>query len=168
MRWFWKFAFWIGMFTLFPLLFWALDSYLGLKPLPTFPLGLALLLVSLYMSAAAGRTLKLCGHSVRTKRFQETDVLVKTGIYSCSRHPNQFWMSLIPLAEALMMGSPCGIVASGWALALGLTFMLLVEEPEVHQKFCPEYCEYAKEVPAFSLSPKCFKEALKAFTGDAC
>ncbi len=156
------------MFILFPLSFRLLDSYFGLKPLPTLPLGLVLFMISIFMSAAAGRSLKLCGHTVRTKRFQGTDVLVKTGVYSCSRHPNQFWMSLIPLAEALIMGSPCGIVASGWALALGLTFILLVEEPEVHQKFCPEYCDYAKDVPAFSISLKCFKEALKAFRGEVC
>ena len=72
---------------------------------------------------------------------------------------------MIPLAEALLLGSPCGVAISGWALALGLTFILLVEEPDVHKRFCPDYCDYAKEVPAFSLSPKCFKEALQAFKG---
>ncbi|UXD21587.1 hypothetical protein IPA_05675 [Ignicoccus pacificus DSM 13166] len=161
-----KVIFWILVYFLPALIGYYLDSLLGINRIPwTWPFGLILLISALLVSSAAGRALRLCGHSREAKRFTPPDKLVTAGIYSCMRHPNQFGSSLMPLAIALILGTPCGIALSGWGVAFGLAFILYVEEKLVHQSFCPEYCEYAKRVPAVSLNPKCLLEAIKVFLG---
>ena len=162
-----KALFWVSVYVIPPSLGFLMDGYCGLRRiLWLWPLGLGLLMVSLLVSAAAGRTLRLCGHSKPSKRFEPPDVLVTDGVFSCMRHPNQFSMSFIPLALSLIIGTPCGLVLSGWGLACGLAFILAVEEPLVHKTFCPDYCEYAKEVPPISLSLRCIKEAIRTLSGD--
>jgi len=162
--WAWKFIYWLALFLVPPTLGIVLDSALGLPKLKySWALGVPLLLWSLTLSAGAGRALRKRGHSRETARLTPPDVLVTDGIYSCMRHPNQFSMSFLPLALSLVLGSPCGLALSGWALAFGLMFILRVEEPLVHREFCPEYCNYASRVPAVSLSPRCLIEAVKEF-----
>jgi len=157
----WKGAFWALLFFAFPLFGKLLDVYCTLKLVGGEVIGIPLLLTSLLVSAAAGRALRARGHSGERPFLTPPDVLVKDGIFSCMRHPNQFSMSLIPLSVALIANSPCGLLLSGWAAALGLAFILRVEEPLVHKTFCPEYCDYASSVPAISLNPKCLKEAVR-------
>lgn len=160
-----KALFWVLVFIIPPSVGTLLDAYLRVSRWGwTWPVGLLMLLVSLLVSSAAGRTLRLCGHSKPSKRFEPPDVLVTQGVFSCMRHPNQFSMSLIPLALSLILGSPCGTVLSAWGLVAGLAFILVIEEPLVHKSFCPRYCDYAATVPPISLSPKCLIESIKTFT----
>ncbi|NPA84921.1 MAG: hypothetical protein GXO07_02830 [Crenarchaeota archaeon] len=160
--WKWKLAFWLTVFAVPPALGSLLDSALGLPKIPYgWILGAPLLATSLLVSSAAGRALRKRGHSRPSRRFTPPDLLVKDGLYSCMRHPNQFSMTLIPLALSLIAGSPCGLALSGWAAASGLAFILYVEERLVHKAFCPDYCDYASRVPAISLNPRCLLVALR-------
>ena len=161
MSWAWKFAFWIFQYFTPVVLGLYFDEVLNVPKLYTWPLGLLLLITIILLASASGRALRLYGHSKRVKRLTPTDRLVTTSVFSCMRHPNQFSMSFIPLALSLILGSPCGIALAGWGAALGFAFILYVEEHEVHERFCPEYCEYAKRVKAISLNPKCLVEAVK-------
>ncbi|ALU12255.1 hypothetical protein EYM_01840 [Ignicoccus islandicus DSM 13165] len=165
-EWTWKFAFWITTFLVPPLLGIYLDSLCKIGKLQLMvPIGIILLIVILLVSSAAGRALRLCGHSRKARRLTPPDKLVTSSVFSCMRHPNQFSMSFMPLAISMILGSPCGVLLSGWGIALGLAFILYVEEKLVHESFCPEYCEYAKEVRAVSLSPKCIVEAIRTLLG---
>ncbi len=169
-EWAWKFAFWFGVYFVPPILGLYLDSACGVPKIQfAFPLGLALLAVILLVSSAAGKELRACGHSGEAKRLTPPDKLVKSGVFSCMRHPTQFSSAFLPLALSLILGSPCGALISGWGAALGLAFILYVEEKLVHETFCPEYCEYARRVRAISLSPKCLLEAIKTLSrGPSC
>ncbi len=163
MTWAWKFAFWIFQYFVPVALGLYLDEVLKVPKLLTWPLGFLLLILILLVSSASGRALRLYGHSRKAKKLTPPDRLVTVSVFSCMRHPNQFSMSFMPLALSLILGSPCGIALSGWGVALGLAFILYVEEREVHERFCPEYCEYAKRVKAISLNPKCLIESVKIF-----
>ena len=164
--WKWKVLYWLVVYFVPPLLGVVLDKYLGLQEVPWLtPLGIVLILIAIVLSSGAGRALRLCGHSKETRRFTPPDKLVTKGPYSCMRHPNQFGSSLMPLALALLLGSPCALALAGWGVALGLTFILYFEERLVHKEFYPEYCDYASEVPAISLNPVCLKEAIRALKG---
>ncbi len=163
MTWAWKFAFWIFQYFAPVAIGLYLDHLLRMPTLPTWPLGLITLVTIVLIASASGRALRLYGHTKIVKRLTPPDKLVTTSVFSCMRHPNQFSMSFMPLAISLLLGSPCGVALSGWGVALGLAFILYVEEHEVHQRFCPEYCEYAKKVKAISLNPKCLIEAIKIF-----
>ncbi len=165
--WKWKVAFWIIVYFAPAALGLYLDKLLGINELSwTWPLGLILLIYAMLVASAAGRALRLCGHTREVKRFTPPDRLVKSGVYSCMRHPNQFGSTLMPLAISLLLGTPCGLALAGWGMFLGLLFILRIEEKLVHQEFCPEYCEYAKNVPAISISPKCLVEAIRTWRGN--
>lgn len=88
----------------------------------------------------------------------ETNRLVTSGIYSCTRHPMLFGLMLLPLSFALILGLPTFIffIAPLEALTI-LLLVLTLEEKEAYKKFGKAYEEYKKEVPAFPQSMECLK-----------
>jgi len=92
----------------------------------------------------------------------ETNRLVRSGIYSCMRHPMLFGLTLLPLGWALLLGSPTYIILVAPIEMFFIIMMVLIfEEMEVDKKFAKEYAEYRKEVPMVSLRLECLKLLFK-------
>jgi protein-S-isoprenylcysteine O-methyltransferase Ste14 len=92
----------------------------------------------------------------------ETNRLVRSGIYSCMRHPMLFGLTLLPLGWALLLGSPTYIIFVAPIEMFFIIMMVLIfEEMEVDKKFTKEYKEYRKEVPMVSLRLECLKLLFK-------
>ncbi len=122
-----------------------------------FILGFLLLRVILYTSAYTGKLLKNLGKKGKVSKF-EINKLIKEDIYSCMRHPMHLGLLLLPESIGLMMGSPSFILIIGPSIMLIMIIMIkLFEEKEAEKKFGEKYRVYKKEVPMFSLSPKCLK-----------
>jgi protein-S-isoprenylcysteine O-methyltransferase Ste14 len=105
-----------------------------------------LLILSVYFVLAGYILLKKRGSS--KGNFENTTVLVKSGVYSLIRHPLYF--SLFLLGTGVMMKDP-GILAIILGvinlIAVGLT--ALTEEKEMVEKFGEPYKEYMKETKMF-------------------
>ncbi len=70
------------------------------------------------------------------------------------RHPMLFGLTLVPMALALIVGSPFFIlVLAPLEMIFIIVMVLTIEERECRSKFGPSYDEYAKKVP-----PICFKK----------
>ena len=92
----------------------------------------------------------------------ETNRLVITGIYSCMRHPMLFGLMLLPLAWALLLGSPTFILYIAPSEMLFIIVMvILFEEMEVKRKFGQAYEAYSKDTPMVSFEAKCLRELFK-------
>lgn len=92
----------------------------------------------------------------------ETNKLVITGIYSCMRHPMLFGLTLLPLAWALLLGSPTFISYIAPAEMLFIIVMvILFEEMEVKRKFGKAYSVYGNDVPMVSFKSECLRELFK-------
>ncbi len=130
-----------------------------------FVIGLLLLRVVLYTSAYTGRLLKRLGKEGKVPRF-ETNKLVREDVYSCMRHPMHLGLLLLPESIGFMMGSPSFILIVGPSIMVLMIVMIkLFEEKEAERKFKEEYIRYKKEVPMFSLSPRCLKYFFKGKRG---
>ena len=92
----------------------------------------------------------------------ETNRLVISGIYSCMRHPMLFGLTLVPLAWALLLGSPTFIfyIAPGEMLFI-IVMVILFEEMEVKRKFGKAYEAYSQTTPMVSFEAKCLRELFK-------
>ena len=125
----------------------------------TFPVGFFLMALAFRAAAAGGRELARQGkRSPDTPRL-ETDRLVTTGIYARMRHPMLFGLTLVPLAFALLIGSPSFILLIAPAEMLFIVVMVLTfEEWECRKKFGEEYDRYAREVPAVCFKKECLKQ----------
>jgi len=105
-----------------------------------------LLILSAYFGLAGFLLLKRKGKS--TRNFENTTVLVKSGVYSLIRHPLYF--SLFLLGTGVMMKDP-----DLPALILGVINLVAVyltsitEEKEMIEKFGEPYKEYVKETKMF-------------------
>ena len=105
-----------------------------------------LLILSAYFGLAGFLLLKRKGKS--SQSFENTTVLVKSGVYSLIRHPLYF--SLFLLGTGVMMKNP-----SPPALLLGVINLAavwitsLVEEKEMIDRFGDPYREYMKETKMF-------------------
>ena len=105
-----------------------------------------LLILSAYFGLAGFLLLKRKGKS--TRNFENTTVLVKSGVYSLIRHPLYF--SLFLLGTGVMMKEP-----DLPALILGVINLVAVyltsitEEKEMIEKFGEPYKEYVKETKMF-------------------
>ncbi len=109
------------------------------------------IILAIILNSIAGRTLKLYGHQIQTKKFSSPDKFVNIGIYSCMRHPGQFGNIILLVSITLLSGKICALFFGGWLAFLGVLFILIVEEREAIIKFGDEYCEYIKKTPPFSL-----------------
>ncbi len=120
-------------------------------------MGAALLWLVVLASRNTGRTLSAYGREGDLPRL-ETNRLVTTGVYSCMRHPMHFALLFLPLALALIIGSPGFVFVVAPLEILFMLFMIAtLEEAEVKHKFGEAYSAYRQQVPAFSLKPSCLK-----------
>jgi len=105
-----------------------------------------LLILSAYFGLAGFLLLKRKGKS--TRNFENTTVLVKSGVYNLIRHPLYF--SLFLIGTGVMMKDP-----DLPALILGVINLIAVfltsitEEKEMIEKFGEPYKEYVKETKMF-------------------
>ena len=136
----------------FPELFGKLSFHLF-----SLPLGLVLLCLAFRAAAAGGRELARRGREGDLPRL-ETNRLVTSGIYRCTRHPMLFGLMLLPLGVALLLGSPTFIFFVAPAEALFILLMILtLEEQEAIRKFGDAYREYRRQTPLVPRSLRCWR-----------
>ena len=125
--------------------------------LVTFALGVLVTGFAFRAAAAGGRELAKRGREGELPRL-ETNRLVTTGIYACTRHPMLFGLTLLPLGFALLLGSPTFIFFLAPAEALFILIMILtLEEREALAKFGDAYREYRKRTPLIPRSKECWQ-----------
>jgi protein-S-isoprenylcysteine O-methyltransferase Ste14 len=135
--------------TLFASPFWHLGTLL---------LGIGVTLLAFRAAAAGGRELARRGREGDLPRL-ETNRLVTTGIYACTRHPMLFGLTLLPLGFALLLGSPTFIFYVAPAEALFILVMILtLEEREAIGKFGDAYREYRKRTPLIPRTKECWRQ----------
>ncbi len=112
-------------------------------------------------SANTGRMLAKMGKEGDNVPRFETNKLVKSGVYSCMRHPMHMGLLFFPLAIALIIGSPAFIfIIAPVEMLLMIVMIKFIEEPEAIAKFGNEYREYQQQTPMFNLSLSCLKQLL--------
>jgi protein-S-isoprenylcysteine O-methyltransferase Ste14 len=105
-----------------------------------------LLILSVYFGLAGFLLLKRNGKPA--KNFENTTVLVKSGVYSLIRHPLYF--SLFLLGTGVMMKNPDSLAKIFGAVNLVAIYLTsLAEEKEMVEKFGEPYKEYMKETKMF-------------------
>jgi protein-S-isoprenylcysteine O-methyltransferase Ste14 len=105
-----------------------------------------LLILSAYFGLTGYLLLKRKGRS--SKNFENTTVLVKSGVYRLIRHPLYF--SLFLLGTGVMMKDPQGLsLVLGFVNLVAVWFTALTEEKEMVKKFGEPYKEYMKETKMF-------------------
>jgi len=96
----------------------------------------------------------------------ETNRLVTSGIFGCMRHPMLFGLTLLPLAWALLLGSPTFITLVAPVEMLFIVGMVLIfEEMEVKRKFGKVYETYKEKVPMVTFHSKCLKMLFRKYKG---
>jgi protein-S-isoprenylcysteine O-methyltransferase Ste14 len=105
-----------------------------------------LLILSAYFGLAGFLLLKRKGKS--TRNFENTTILVNSGVYSLIRHPLYF--SLFLLGTGVMMKDPDlpALILGGINL-VAVYFTAMTEEKEMIEKFGEPYKEYLKETKMF-------------------
>jgi len=105
-----------------------------------------LLIASVYPGLAGYLLLKRKGKS--EKSFENTTVLVKSGIYKYIRHP--LYCSLLLLGTGVMFKDPGTLqLIPGAVNMVAVYFTARMEEKEMVAKFGREYAEYIKETRMF-------------------
>ncbi len=123
----------------------------------TLVLGLALIKLTFHAAATGGKELAEHGRRGEIPRL-ETNQLVTTGIYTCTRHPMLFGLMFIPLALALILGSPTFILFTAPIEMLFIFIMVWIfEEKECREKFGVDYDLYTQKVPLFPKTRACMK-----------
>ncbi len=80
--------------------------------------------------------------------FENTTVLVKTGIYRVIRHP--LYLSLFSLGTGIMLKDPGPVqVILGVVILIALYFTARIEEKEMIRRFGAEYADYMKNTKMF-------------------
>jgi len=124
----------------------------------SFILGVILMRFAFKAASAGGKELAKKGREGDLPRL-ETNKLVTTGVYSCTRHPMLFGLTLIPISIALILGSPTFITIIAPLEMFFIIFMVLtMEEKECKIKYKDEYIQYSKRVPLFPKTKECFKK----------
>lgn len=105
-----------------------------------------LLIVSAYPGISGFLTLKNKGRSEDS--FENTTVLVRSGVYKYVRHP--LYCSLLLIGTGIMFTLP-GIpqIILGLTNALSLYLTAIIEEKEMISRFGDQYSEYMKETKMF-------------------
>ena len=135
----------------FPKLFRSLPWHLG-----TLLMGSLVTALAFRAAASGGRELAKRGREGDLPRL-ETNRLVTTGIYACTRHPMLFGLMLLPLGFALLLGSPTFIFYVAPAEALFILAMILtLEEREAIAKFGEAYREYKNKTPIIPRTLSCW------------
>ena len=122
----------------------------------SFFTGLFLLKLSIHATSKGGRELAKKGRVGNIPRL-ETNRLVQSGIYSCTRHPMLFGLMIFPLSIAFIMGSVGFIIISLFEMIIIFILMVVFDEMEAKKKF-KEYEEYKKRVPIFPKNKECWKK----------
>jgi protein-S-isoprenylcysteine O-methyltransferase Ste14 len=105
-----------------------------------------LLIFSAYTGIVGFLLLKKKGKPGRN--FENTTVLVKSGIYGLIRHP--LYLSLFLLGAGVMMKDPQRLaLLFGLVNFIGVYFTARIEEKEMIEKFGDAYREYMKETKMF-------------------
>jgi protein-S-isoprenylcysteine O-methyltransferase Ste14 len=105
-----------------------------------------LLILSAYFGLAGYLLLKRKGKS--TKNFENTTILVKSGVFSLIRHPLYF--SLFLLGTGVMMKDPdLPALILGVINLVAVYLTAMTEEKEMVEKFGEPYKEYMKETKMF-------------------
>ncbi len=125
----------------------------------TFPFGVLLAVMAFRAASAGGRELAKHGKKDAQTPRLETDTLVTTGIYERMRHPMLFGLALLPMALALIVGSPTFIfIVAPLEMIFIVVMVLTFEESECRRKFGVAYDEYASRVPAVCFKKECLIE----------
>ena len=128
----------------------------------TLILGVLLLQGLRTSSANTGRMLAQLGKEGEDVPRFETNKLVKSGVYSCMRHPMHLGLLFFPLAVALIIGSPAFIfIIAPLEMLMMIVMIKFIEEPEAIAKFGDEYREYQKQTPMFNFSLNCLKQLIQ-------
>jgi protein-S-isoprenylcysteine O-methyltransferase Ste14 len=105
-----------------------------------------LLILSLYVVFTGYMLLKRQGKP--EINFENTSVLVKSGIYSLIRHP--LYLSVFLLGTGVMLKDPGPVqLALGAVNLVAVYFTALIEEGEMIAKFGDEYKAYMKKTRMF-------------------
>ena len=117
------------------------------NPFSTFQIiSWILLILSLYFAIAGFILLKKIGKP--SANFENTSVLVKTGLYKYIRHP--LYLSLLLLGTGIMMKDPGSLqLVFGAVNLVALYVTARIEEREMISRFGKEYQEYMKETKMF-------------------
>ena len=156
-----RFVYWIGLLVLAVLadiLVPKIFDNVFLKWILVF-FGILGAILAVVLNYIAGRTLRLYGHRVKTKKFSLPDKFVDIGIYSCMRHPGQFGNIILLVSVTMLSSKICAVLFGGWLAFLGVLFILSVEEREAVEKFGEKYCEYIKKIKPFSFDFICIKKS---------
>lgn len=116
---------------------------------PFSPLHIAswlLLIFSIYPVTAGFILLKREGEP--DNNFENTSVLVKSGVYGYIRHP--LYLSIVLLGTGIMLKDPGAVQLIFGAINMIAVFLTaIVEEKEMIARFGDEYRQYMKETKMF-------------------
>jgi protein-S-isoprenylcysteine O-methyltransferase Ste14 len=106
-----------------------------------------LLFLSIYFALAGFLLLKKIGKP-QGGNFENTSVIVKTGLYRYIRHP--LYLSLLLLGTGIMLKNPAlPQTIAGSVNLLAIWFTARIEEKEMLARFGNNYKEYMKETKMF-------------------
>ncbi len=126
--------------------------------LVTLLIGGILLKFTFHAAAVGGRELARFGRDGDIPRL-ETNKLVTSGIYQCTRHPMLFGLMFIPMSVAFIVGSPTFMLVIAPLEMLFIFVMVWIfEERECREKFGQEYDMYARSVSLFPKTLHCIKK----------
>jgi protein-S-isoprenylcysteine O-methyltransferase Ste14 len=105
-----------------------------------------LLIASVYIALAGYLLLKVRGNP--TVNFEDTSVIVKSGIYGYIRHP--LYLSLFMLGTGIILKDPGAFqIILGIVNLISLLVTALIEEAEMLSKFGDQYRVYMNETKMF-------------------
>jgi protein-S-isoprenylcysteine O-methyltransferase Ste14 len=111
---------------------------------PWLLLGAVPLALGMFLNLAADTALKR--HHTTVKPFEESSVLITTGVYHISRHPMYLGMVLLVLGIALLLGTLAPLlVVVVFAILLDRIF-IRSEEDMLQEKFGDAWMTYCQRV----------------------
>jgi protein-S-isoprenylcysteine O-methyltransferase Ste14 len=107
-------------------------------------LGCALLGIGIGLNLVADRAFK--EHQTTVKPFQESTVLVTTGVFQFTRNPMYFGIVLMLLGIAFLMGTLTPFIVIPVFAVLIQSVFIKVEEQMLEEKFGRTWAEYKQKV----------------------